>query len=200
MTRSMRYPAAGLLAVLTLLLSLPIALAHEGRDVGKYRLTVGWSSEPAYQGQRNGVSLVIVTKDTAQPVEGAEKTLKAELLFGGQRREVALRAVFRQPGQYTADVIPTRDGDYRFRFFGEIEGQKVDEVFDSADGKFDGVQKTDALYFPGGDTSAQLAQTVQAAEQKASQGQTLGLAGLALGALGLVAGGLALVNSRRKAV
>lgn len=199
MTRSMRFMAASLLAALTALLPLAIALAHEGRDVGKYRLTVGWTGEPAYQGQRNGIALSIVNRDTNQPVEGAEKTLKAEILFGGQKREVALRAVFRQPGQYTADVIPTRDGDYRFRFFGNIEGQAVDEVFDSADGKFDGVQKTDALYFPGGDTSTQLAQTVQAAEQQAAQSQTFGILGLVLGALGLVAGGAALVSSRRHA-
>ena len=199
MTRSMRWLAASVLAAVALLLSLSIALAHENRDVGKYRLTVGWTGEPAYQGQRNGLSLAIVNKDTNQPVEGAEKTLQAEILFGGQKREVALRAVFRQPGQYTADLIPTRDGDYRFRFFGDIEGQKVDEVFDSADGKFNAVQQADALYFPGGDTSAQLTQTVQTAEQKAAQSQTFGILGLVLGALGLVAGGAALVRSQRKA-
>ena len=197
MTRSMRWLAASVLAALTMLLSLSIVLAHENREVGKYRLTVGWTGEPAYQGQRNAISLAIVNKDTNQPVEGAEKTLKAEILFGAQKREVPLRAVFRQPGQYTADLIPTRDGDYRFHFFGDIEGQKIDEVFDSADGKFNAVQKTDTLYFPGGDTSAQVAQTVQAAEQKASQSQTFGILGLILGALGLVAGGGALMNSRR---
>ena len=199
MTRSMRWLAASVLAAVALLLSLSIALAHENRDVGKYRLTVGWTGEPAYQGQRNGLSLAIVNKDTNQPVEGAEKTLKAEILFGGQKREVPLRAVFRQPGQYTSDVIPTRDGDYRFHFFGDIEGQKIDEVFDSADGKFNAVQKTDALYFPGSDSSAQLTQTVQAVDQKASQSQTFGILGLILGALGLVAGGGAFMNSRRKA-
>lgn len=199
MTCSRRFLAASVLAAVTLLLALSTALAHEGRDVGKYRLTVGWTGEPAYQGQRNGISLTVVNKDTNQPVEGAEKTLKAEILFGGQKRPVTLRGVFRQPGQYTADVIPTRDGDYRFHFFGDIEGQKVDEVFDSADGKFDGVEKTDALYFPGGDNAAQLAQTVQAAEQKAAQSQTFGILGTVLGALGLVLGGAAMLRSQRKA-
>ena len=34
--------------------------AHEGRDSGTLRLTVGWIEEPAFEGLRNGVSLQVM--------------------------------------------------------------------------------------------------------------------------------------------
>lgn len=197
--------AALIAALATVVWSGP-ALAHENRDVAdKYRFVVGWSTEPAYLGQRNGVDLTVTRKDNNEPVEGLEKTLQLELLFGGIKRQAELRAVFRQPGKYTADLIPTREGDYRFRFFGTVEGAPVDVTFDSADGKFDGVRATTAIQFPSAEASAgQLGQAVQAAEQQAVQaqaaarlGQTLGAGGLIVGLLGLGVGGWALWRGRR---
>ncbi len=198
MVRLSRRVASGLLVGLTLLVALPlVALAHESRDVaGKYRFVVGWSGEPAYVGQKNGISLVVTNTATNQPVEGLEKTLKAEIVQGAQKGEVPLRAVFRSPGAYTADIIPTREGDYRFRFSGTIEGTAVDETFDSADGKFDGVKGTQAILFPAGDAAAPSPALV-AAEQKAAQAQMLGVAGLVAGLAGLVLGGLAFTQARR---
>lgn len=205
--RLFRLLVAALLVAVMGILFLPLwAQAHESRDVGdKYRFVVGWTGEPAYVGQRNGVDLTVTTRDTAQPVEGLETTLKVELLFGGIKRETPLRAVFRQPGKYTADVIPTRDGDYRFRFFGTIENTPVDVTFDSADGKFNGVLTTTAIQFPAVEASAaQLNQAVQAAEQKAAQaqatastGQAIGIASGALGLLGLALSAFALTRTRR---
>jgi hypothetical protein len=68
-------------------------------------------------GQKNGIDLRVTNRETTLPIEGVEKTLKAEVTFGAQRREFELRAIFRDPGHYTADIVPMRDGDYRFRFF-----------------------------------------------------------------------------------
>lgn len=52
-----------------------------------------------------------------------------------------------EPGRYTADVLPTQSGQYRFRIFGEIEGLKVNETFTSGE-KFSNVEKASELTFP----------------------------------------------------
>ncbi|MFN8471652.1 MAG: hypothetical protein U0822_05480 [Anaerolineae bacterium] len=156
----MRALSTRVIVSMALALSLAVTLAglaqaHERRDVGgKYRLVVGWDGEPAYAGQRNAVSLNVTNLQTNTPVEGAEKDLKLEIIQGAQKRVLPLRAVFRQPGAYVADVVPTKEGDYRFHFFGAIEGTPIDEMFDSADGKFDGVQSPQAILFPGDASSA----------------------------------------------
>src|SRR4051812_25305172 len=102
------------------------ALAHERRDVGNYQFVVGFINEPALQDQPNGIDLRITDKATNQPVEGADKTIKAMIAFGGsQAKEFPLRALFGKPGAYTADLIPTRPGTYVFTFTGTINGQAV---------------------------------------------------------------------------
>ena len=209
MSRHVRlFVVAFALASVVLSLVVPgAALAHERREVDKYQFVVGWSVEPAFVGEKNGISLRVTNKETQEPVEGLESTLKAEILFGGQTREVTLRPVFNQPGQYTADIVPTRDGDYRFRFVGTIEGTTIDETFDSADGGFNGVEPITAIQFPETVPAVgEIAQTASAADQKAtaaqeaaSSNQTLSIAGVALGAIGIVLGGLALVSSGRRA-
>ena len=52
-----------ILAVITISLvtiTYPEVNAHEGRDSGTLRLTVGWIEEPAFEGLRNGVSLQVM--------------------------------------------------------------------------------------------------------------------------------------------
>lgn len=190
-----------------------LAQAHERRDVGgKYQFVVGWNAEPAYAGQRNGVSLTVNNLQGNTPVEGAEKTLKLEIVQGAQRRELPLRAVFRQPGAYTADVVPTKEGDYRFHFSGTIEGTAIDETFDSANGKFDGVKSPEAIMFPGDISSAQPAAAnanvgpantapvnpaaAAAAANSISTAQTLAVVALVVAVLGLILGLLALLRGR----
>ena len=77
--------------------------------------------EPAYEGQKNGVSLRVTKRDSiTEPVEGLEDTLQVEVthLPSDTSREMPLRTIFGDPGHYTADLIPTAPGHYRFRFFG----------------------------------------------------------------------------------
>src|SRR5919202_2099787 len=108
---------SGLVLVLSLgglVLQAPTpVLAHERRDVasGKYQLSVGFINEPAIQNGPNGIDLTITDKATQKPVEGAEKTIKASIAFGGgQAKDFPIRARFGMPEKYTADLIPTRAG------------------------------------------------------------------------------------------
>lgn len=188
-----RSTLAGLLAAGALLaLALPgTALAHERRTIagGKYDVVVGWNVEPAYAGQMNGVTLRIMNAGTTTPVMGADKSLKIAILQGASTQSLQLTPVFGQDGMYMANVMPTRVGDYRFVFTGNINGDAVNETFDSADGKFDGVQSASAVQFPVqlGDP-AQSAAAVAAAQSDAQSARTLAIIGIVVGVLGVLVG------------
>jgi hypothetical protein len=192
----LRLIALGALLV-ALLLPTP-ALAHERRDVGKLQFVVGWINEPTFLGEPNGIDLRITDKASGNPVEGAEKTLKATIAYGGGApKELPIRARFGMKGAYTADVIPTKVGSYVFTFTGTVGDQQVNEKFESGPGRFGDVDDPATLQFPqtvayAGDLQAQ----VQAADARASQATTFGYAGAALGVVGIILGGLALLTRR----
>src|SRR5689334_12267228 len=92
-----------LVAALVLVAIVPgLASAHERRDVGKLQFVVGFIGEPSIIGEPNGIDLRITDKASGQPVEGAEKTLKATIQFGGGApKEFPLKARFGMKGAYT---------------------------------------------------------------------------------------------------
>src|SRR5262245_47665316 len=89
-----------LLALPVSVVSVGVALAHERRMVGKYQLVVGFINEPAYVNQVNGIDFRVTNTDTSKPVEGLEKTVKAEVIVGGKNLPVNLATRFGQPGAY----------------------------------------------------------------------------------------------------
>ena len=198
---------SGLVLVLSLgglVLQAPTpVLAHERRDVagGKYQLSVGFINEPAIQNEPNGIDLTITDKATQKPVEGAEKTIKASVAFGGgQAKDFPIRARFGMPGKYTADLIPTRAGTYVFTFSGTINGDQINEQFESGPGRFDDVQPATSLQFPVANPApADLQQAVNDARSQAATANTLGMAGLALGVIALLVAGYALFSRRSAA-
>ena len=188
--------ALALAAVLTVI-SVGVALALEQRLVGKYQFVVGFLSEPSFTGLPNSLDLRITDNETKKPVEGLEKTLQAEVIYGASTMPLTLRARFGQPGAYVADLVPTKAGTYIFHITGDIQGQKVDEKFESGPGRFNDVQDMTALQFPQKVAPASdLAAQVKAAQDAASNAQTFAYVGIGVGVLGLIAGGLALM--RRK--
>ncbi len=128
----MRAFLRGAIAALLLLMLVPgSALAHERRDVGKLQFVVGFIGEPAILGEPNGIDLRITDKASGQPVEGAEKNLKATIQYGGGApKELPLKARFGMNGAYTADLIPTRAGAYIFTFKGTVGDETVDQKFE----------------------------------------------------------------------
>src|SRR4051794_9915854 len=146
------FAMAALAALLALLLTPALTLAHERRtiDSGKYDVVVGWDTEPAFVNQHNAAGIRISKAGTnpAQPVTDADKTLQVSIQQGAQTQQFPLRAVFGQPGYYVADIVPTRAGDYVWTFSGALGGDQVTERFDSADGKFDAVTAASGIEFP----------------------------------------------------
>lgn len=185
------------------------ASAHERRDLtgGKYQFVVGFLNEPALQNQPNSLDLTVTDmtqKDAAgkgAPVEGLEKTLKAEVLVpSGAKKDLTVVTRFGMPGKYAGYFVPTQPGQFMFHIFGTIGDQKVDEMFQSGPGRFSDVDELTAQQFPNKivvptDLQAQLT----AAKNDATGARTFGIAGLVVGVLGLAAGGAALATrgSRR---
>jgi hypothetical protein len=184
-------------AFLLLLVSAGVALAHEQRKVGKYTFVVGFASEPALVSMPNSIDLRVTNTDAKTPVEGLDKTLQAEVIFGGKKTPLKLRARFGQPGAYLGDFIPTRSGTYIFHLTGKVEDTTIDEQFESGPNTFSDVQDTAEMQFPEPvPAPADLARQVQAAQSAAAGAQTFGIAGVVAGILGLIAGGVALLRRR----
>src|SRR6266545_3004940 len=168
------------------------ALAHERRTIanGKYDVVVGWDIEPAYQGLKNSASIRIsqAGSNPAVPMQGASA------------KEFPLRAFFGQQGYYVADIVPMRDGDFQWTFVGSINEDQVNEKFDTADGKFGGVEAISGLQFPAAADAGQAATAAAAAAQSDAQGaRTLAFVGIGLGVLGLLAGLGAFLSRPRSA-
>lgn len=161
-----------LLGMLALVLAVGIVSAHEGREVGDYTIKIGWRVEPAFTGLLNGAEITVTrhgeeTEATAEPeanqsnavteeppeeanngVTNLEDTLQIEVTFGPASKVIKPQPVSGEPGHYTANIIPTRPGDYTFRVFGTIEGVEVNETFSAADGQFSTVEPIEDIQFP----------------------------------------------------
>jgi hypothetical protein len=221
--------------VATLGLTSAPLLAHEDREIEGYHFNVGFMVEPAFEGLQNGVFLEVMKPPEGAahehgenpqssasgsgagaeqpnaalaPVEGLESTLQVEVTHipTGVSRVMSLRPVFGEPGQYTADLIPTAPGQYRFRFFGAVESMNIDETFGSGPDTFSDIQEAEALQFPeplptvreieGAVRGTQA--TAQEAQDTASSASTLGMIGIVLGAVGIMFGIGGMVLSMRR--
>lgn len=165
--------------------------AHGHVEVGEYELGIGFSTEPAYVGQPNGLDLVVSKEVGGDPIAGLEETLQAELIRGSAKRTYDLEPEFGEEGAYTASVVPTEAGDYTWRIFGEIEGTPVDVSMTSGPDTFGPVAAMDEAAFPQPDASP-----AELEEMAASAGSSARMA-LALAALGTLLGGAALAQGMR---
>ncbi len=197
-----RGTGVAVLAALILVACPPLtAEAHESRTVadGNYELVVGFLDEPAFAGEKNGLSLRVsaygatATPEAGEdgaaaaagpaPVEGLEETLTAQVVYGDQTMDLALDAAYGDPGHYEAIFFPMEPGDYTFRIAGEIEGEALDESFTSSPNGFSPVQDPAPLRFPRADDAA-------TATAGFMTGGAAGLPGLVLAAAGIAAAGL----------
>ena len=207
-----------------------VALAHGDREDGDLNLVVGFLNEPAYEGELNAASVRVTRVDDSagashsseEGVEGLERTLQIEITHvpTSISKTMNLRAAFGDPGHYIADIVPTAPGHYRFRVFGTIEGEEIDETFEShaGGGDFDDVQTLAGLYFPepqpsmrelesaargAQETAREAAQQAQIAASAASEesdsgaGALMGIIGIVVGAVGVAVGAAAMVVAIR---
>lgn len=144
-------------------------------------------------------------------VEGLESTLQVEVTHvpTNVSRVMDLLPVVNESGHYTVDLIPTSSGQYRFRFFGTINGSEIDEVFESGAGRFSDVLTSTAIQFPETLSEAREIESavkgaIAVAEQardvaySVSPAKTLAIIGVVLGLLGTGLSGGVLVMATRK--
>ncbi len=208
MFRRNSWVRAGLVAALMALLTLPtVAQAHETRPVGRYEFVVGWSVEPSYEGQMNGVSLRVRIPGTPPtPVEGVEEDMQVEVTHVATEQTVTMPmdTVFNNPGLYIAHMLPTAPGQYIFRFFGTIEGTAINETFTSGE-RFDNINSTEEIQFPEKvaqvrevqGIASEAAQAADDADSAASSAQTLAYVGIGLAVLALLGAGASFAMKRK---
>lgn len=196
------------------------ASAHKEVNVGSYVFEIGWTNEPVLVGERNGLYLFITpanesdhaaessdhdqaeeagehdhAEETAQSsqtagVAGAEATLEFAVEYGGVRKTYPLRPVVDQPGQYTADLIPTREGQYTFIFSGSVNGEAIELEFEPEE-----VEPVGDLAFPEAPLSeAQLTAQLAAVQAQANTSQMIAIGGVVLGLVGAGLGVYGLVT------
>ena len=193
MSRGIATLAVFAIVVSSFLVNSNVALGHERRVVGPYTFVVGWLNEPAYVNAINALDLTVTETTGAKAIEGLEKTLKAELTFGGTTtaQPLTLAARFGLPGHYAGYVLPTRVGDYTFHITGAVGTTNIDERFESGPGRFGSIESTDPLQYP-----AKLTSNTDLAA-RLDQLQALVIAGIVLAGLALLASAAGRVMRRR---
>jgi hypothetical protein len=220
-TRSRAALIAG--AALAVMITSP-AFAHEERPTGQVVMTVGWINEPTYTGFPNGVALFL-NDPAGAPVTDLGDALKVEVSLGEEKMgplalEPAFGDDFGTPGEYHANLIPTRPGAYTFHFTGTVRGEAIDETFTASEEHGEGfslVEDDSAVSFPAQDpTRAELAQRIERIDPRLTRAQqqltastdeaddakstariATVLAAVAL-VIALVVGGVALLRGRRR--
>jgi len=177
------------LIVLAAVLVTGTALAHERIVSGDYAFVLGWLDEPPVAGLKNAALAEVSTAKNDQPVEGAEGTLTAQIVYGGKSKELLLRPLEGQPGVYAGDFIPTRRGTYTLKLGGTIDGQPIE-----VSNEIEEVGSLDSLTFP--EPQVDLQKSVEALQSELNTTRLLASVGAALGAIGLVLAGVAIF--RRK--
>jgi hypothetical protein len=176
-------------------------MAHETRQVGEYEFVVGWWTEPAFANQPNGPE-VTISRAGKPVVEGV--ALSVDVIFGEETTTYELEpafvvGVFGEPGNYNADLVPTRPGTWTYRIYGSVEDLEVDETFTSGPETFGDIEDPAENAFPVADpNNAELSERIETesdrvaeletqTEEDVSSARTLGLIGLIVGVVGLVA-------------
>jgi hypothetical protein len=129
------------------------AAAHERREVDRFTFVVGFLTEPAYTHIPNAVSLSITETESEEPFEDLGDSVNVDVTFGEETFTSTMRPQFGAPGSYRADFVPSRPGQWTFRFYGMVDDVEIDETFVSGPETFNDVQDISAESFPAQDPS-----------------------------------------------
>ena len=214
------------LAMLLAAFSFPRALAHEEIVRGDVKIVGGWTNEPPYVNQINGIELNITRISNGQPINNALAQVDVSMRKGGETKPLEFQPT-EEAGLYVAEILPTQTGQYAIAFQGTIAGAAFNGQLEIED-----VGNTRLLEFPpasssGGvsdevldqlqtvvtDLTAQVDQATTASEkaQQAAQAATesaaeqkvaadraylFGMVGVGVGVAGIIIGVVALTRGR----
>lgn len=172
-----------LIALIAMVTSYQIALAHTSVTAGDYTIEVGWVTEPPIVGQQNAIVVNVSTTSDDKPVEDVS-SLTVAVSYGGQNKTLTLQPLGEDtPGQYVAPILPTIPGQYTVNLGGKLGNTDV-----KVDVQPEEVQAADVIEFP----------SVAASNQSANLGimNWLIYFSLLIGLIALVLGVMALRKSR----
>ena len=142
---------------------------------GKVRVVWGFLNEPAVTYTKTGLDLQLRDNATGAPLEGAEKTLNASLVYGDQTHPftgLAAQHGADKRGSYTDVVTLTRPGLYSLRLVGTVNGSAIDMTI-PAQHEINDLGQT---YFPDaagpGELAAEVAKLRQEVDALKAQQQT----------------------------
>src|SRR5919204_6702728 len=101
--------------------SFPRALAHEEIEQGDVRIVGGWTNEPPYVNQINGIELNITRISNGQPINTALAQVDVSMRKGGETKPLEFQPT-EEAGHYVAEILPTQTGQYAIVFQGTIAG------------------------------------------------------------------------------
>lgn len=140
------------LAIVLTVLCAASASPHERKEVGDYRLVIGWGDEPAFSGLKNAIEVDVADKSGRPVVENA--SLAVDVSFAGEHLMLPLRPVRSQPGKFRAVLLPTRAGTYSFHITGNVDKQTIDVTSTCGSGTFACIADIAEIQFPVKDPSA----------------------------------------------
>jgi hypothetical protein len=159
--------AAG--TVLALATTMVAASAHFVFTAGKYRIAVGWQSEPSfgtdtYVGEQNAIQVFVDIATANDPRGTPVSTLNADCTHPDFQVTVTVGTATSSPfcpapaydgdtgngrlDEYDYPLIPTVVGTYTFHIFGAINGTAIDQTITSGPTTFDSVGDSSAIEFP----------------------------------------------------
>ena len=194
---------AAVCAIIAFISAAP-ALAHADRVVGKkhWHIAIGWAEEPVYAGYPNAAQIFLHDAND-KAVTNLGDTLQVDVASAGQTTTLSYAPAFEvgesgTPGDYRADLIPTRPGTYTMRVHGTIKGDKVDVTVSCSESTFDCVKAATDAEFPVrdpaiadlntriGKEATRLEAKAKDASDSASTGKTVGYIGIGFGVLALI--------------
>jgi len=140
-----------------------------------------------FTGQKSGLEFFVTRGE--EPVEGLEETLRAQVTFGSDARDLEISPRFGEAGAYQSVFFPTAAGPYTFRIFGEVEGAAFDESFTSGPETFGEVEELAGGQFP---VQFPATATVVADAEAGAAAATQATIAIVLAVIGLLAGLIAL--------
>lgn len=154
------------LAALALVLSAACGSAAAHKTAyspdGKVKIVWGFLDEPAVTYRTTGIDLSLRDNATGAPLEGAEKTLDATLVLGGETYAMDISPQSDRKGWYTDAVTLTRPGLYSLRLVGSVNGSTFDVTI-PAQHEVSDVSET---YFPQAAGPGELAAQVKALQDE----------------------------------
>jgi hypothetical protein len=115
------------------------------RPVGDLTVSLGWRDEPAYATLPNAAQITVLDRN-GEPVVDPRADLSVTVSFGDVTTVRPLLP--KQPGVYSADVVPTQPGEYGLHVAGTVAGTAVDVAATCSDATFECVAAADEIEFP----------------------------------------------------